>query len=500
MALLFLSALNKNFAQNKLTLTQQQEDFKIFKTSIKEMHIGWNWFITSEKFDGLCDSVYNSLTDNADTEIFYLKVRYCMAALKHGHDGVNMTNNESGINFKMNVLPKSRKHLPFVLRYLGEKLYIVNNCSSNSDIPNGSEIVIINGISVKNLSKEFCAYVFANGRNTTFKYQVLGYYFQFQYLFQALHPSDSYAMEIIPFKKTKSIKVQVQAELPQKIADVYLVQTGKNINYWGKLVDYKILDAKLKLGYLKFETFSAFRVENDSVKFKSLFQQIFSDIKKDGVESLIVDIRNNEGGDDNWQVATSYFRAMPPDSAAGLSYIQSDKMTQLKYVEKNEQNKQLLMAFEYSPYALVDKLPDGRFKLKAQYTDHDTKGKPLMNNAYNGKVYLLQNGLTFSAGFAFAGKLKHLMQKDGGFIKVIGEDNGDDMDAGVGSGGWSLNSMLPNSKVKVTIPVTGGGVDVPYSIPKVNFLDHKVIPTIADKINGIDREVEFVKKMIKINN
>ena len=120
-----------------------------------------------------------------------------------------------------------------------------------------------------------------------------------------------------------------------------------------------------------------------------------------------------------------------------------------------------------------------------------------MPNAYYGKVFLLQNGLTFSAGFAFAGKMKYLIQKDNGFIKVIGEDNGDDMEAGVGSGGWSLNVSLPNSKIKVTVPVTGGGTDKPYTIPKVNFLDYKVIPTITDKLNGIDTEIEFVRKMIK---
>jgi hypothetical protein len=177
--------------------------------------------------------------------------------------------------------------------------------------------------------------------------------------------------------------------------------------------------------------------------------------------------------------------------------VQSDKFTQLKYVEQTEQNKQLLMAFQYNPYALIDKLPDGRFKLKPEYTEHDTKEKPLMPNAYNGKVFILQNGLTFSAGFAFAGKMKYLIQNDGGFIKIIGEDNGDDMDAGVGSGGWSLNVVLPNSKVKVTVPVTGCGADKPYSIPPVNFLDHKVIPTIKDKIDGVDTEIEFVKKLLK---
>ncbi len=494
--LLFLSGTNKSFAQNGLSLKQQQDDFKVFRTSMQEMHAGLNWFITPKRFDTICDSVDNSLTNDTQTEQFYLKVRYCMAALKHGHDGVNMTNNEGGINYKMYTLPKSRKHLPFVLNYLGEKLYIINNCSSNKQVINGSEILSINGISVKELSKEFCQYVFANGRNTSFKYQVLGFYFQFQYLLQTLHPSDTYTIEIIPYNKLKKVKVQVQTELPQTIADTYLSQTGKSINYWGKLIEYKQLDPKLKLGYLKFETFLSFRVENDSVKFASLFEKLFTEIKKDGIENLIVDIRNNEGGDDNWQIATSYFRAIPPDSNAGLAYLQSDKFTQIKYVEQTQDNKQLLTAFQSNPYALIDKLPDGRFKLKPQYTEHDTKGRALMQNAYKGKVYLLQNGLTFSAGFAFAGKMKYLIQKDGGFIKVIGEDNGDDMDAGVGSGGWSLDLILPNSKVKLNIPVTGGGDDIPYSIPIVKFLDYKVIPTISDKLNGIDTEVEFVKKMI----
>lgn len=489
-----LQAVN---AQQKLTLAQQQEDFTVFRTSMQEMHAGLNWFITAERFKILHDSVYNTLKENTNTEQFYLKLRYCMAALKHGHDGVGMTNGEGGINFKMGTLPKSRKHMPFVLRFLDKKLYIINNCSSNKSIPNGSEIVAINGKTTAELSNEFCNYIFANGRNTTFKYQVLGTYYQFQYLLQVLYPAENYEVEIIPFGKKSKVKVTVQTELPQTIANTYKEQTGKEIGAWDTFIEYKQIDPKLKLGYVKFETFAPQRVENNSVKFASLFEKMFTQIKKDGIENLIVDIRNNEGGDDTWQLATSYFRAIPKDNNQGLSYVQSDKFTQIKYVEQTEQNKQLLMAFQYNPYALIDKLPDGRYKLKPEYTEHDTKEKPLMANAYNGKVFLLQNGLTFSAGFAFAGKMKYLIQKDNGFIKVIGEDNGDDMDAGVGSGGWSLNLLLPNSKIKVTVPVTGGGTDKPYTIPPVNFLDYKVIPTIKDKLNRVDTEIEFVKKMIR---
>ncbi|MDZ7934409.1 MAG: hypothetical protein U5M51_05470 [Emticicia sp.] len=284
----FILGIQTVSAQHKLSLAQQQEDFKIFRTSMQEMHAGLNWFITPDRFQMLYDSVYNlSLVENAETEQFYLKVRYCMAALKHGHDGVNMTDSESGINFKMNALPKSRKHIPFILRFLDKKLYIINNCSNNKAITNGSEITSINGKSVTKLSDEFCQYIFANGKNTTFKYQVLGVYFQFQYLLQVLHPSNEYEVEIIPFGKSKKIKLKVQTELPQTIANAYKEQTGKDIGTWDTLVEYKLLDSTLKLGYLKFETFSAFRIEDDSIKFTSLFEKMFSQIKKDGINNLV---------------------------------------------------------------------------------------------------------------------------------------------------------------------------------------------------------------------
>jgi hypothetical protein len=483
-------------AQQKLTLAQQQQDFNIFKTSMQEMHAGVYWFITPERFNMLYDSVYATLKENEDAEQFYMKVRLCMASLKHGHDGVEWTSRTPGINYKMNAIPANRKQLPFVMEYLGDKLYILNNCSNNKKILNGSEVISINGKTIASLNKQLLQYVFANGRNTTYKYKMLGFYFQFHYLYQVLYPAEtSYKLDIIPYKSKNKIQVSANAELPQTIADRYQQQTGKSINNWDTLFSYKLLDKEKGIAYCKMETFSTQRFDRDSITLAKVLEKMFVQIKADHINSLVVDVRNNEGGDDTWQTAISYFREIAENKEGGLAYLQSDHFTQIQYIIQNEENRQLLQAFQYSPYELMDKTPDGRFKLKPQYTEHDTKAKPLMPNAFKGDVYLLQNGLTFSAGFAFAGTLKDKIKKSNGFIKVIGEDNGDDMDAGVGSGGWSVELLLPNSKVKLNIPVTGGG-DKAYTIPPVHFLDYKVIPAIEDKINGVDTELEFAKKLI----
>jgi hypothetical protein len=484
-------------AQKTLTLAQQQEDFKIFKTSIEEMHAGLYWFITPQRFTAMYDSVYTTLKENSTVEEYYIKLRYCMAMLHHGHGGIDITEKEGGVNYRMGSLPKSGKYLPFVLKYLNKRLFVINNCSSNKQITNGSEILAINGEPVSKITAQLMSYVFANGRNVTYKYAMLDEYFQFHYLYRVLHPdADKYQLDIIPFKSKKKIAVLAEAVLPQVVADTYKEQTGKKISDYSNMVYYKLLDDKTKTGYLRFGSFSTYLVEDSVTKFPALLEKMFGTIKEQGIQNLVIDVRNNEGGDDTWQTAVSYFRKIAKDTNAGLAYMQSDRFTQSKYIVRNNRTSMLLTAFEKNPYTLVDKTADGRFKLKPQYTAHDTKEKPLKEKAYNGKIYLLQNGLTFSAGFAFAGKLKDLYKKDGGFIQVVGEDNGDDMDAGVGSGGWSLDLLLPNSKIKVNIPITGGGLDKPYSGKPVNFLDYKVIPGITEKINGIDAEVEFVKKLI----
>lgn len=487
---------NKNLsAQQTLTLKQQQEDFTIFKTSMQEMHAGVYWFITPERFNKLYDSVYATLKEGEEAEQFYLKVRYCMAALKHGHDGVDYKG-EPGIAYRINSLHKSSRYMPFVLQFLDRRLYIINNCSSNKAIPNGSEILRINGKPVKEITNFLKQYIFANGNNETYRYAQLGEYYQFHYLYQMLYGNPSfYNIEIMPFNKKKKITVQVNAVLPQTIADEYKKQNGKDINDWGKLIEYKLLDAKQKTGYLKLETFSSYRIEQGGEKIDSVIASKFLQIKNDSVKNLIVDIRNNEGGDDSWMETISYFKAIPPNDGEGLPYLQSDKYTYIKHIVQTEDNKQLLQIFEHSPYELIDKTPDGRFKLKPQYTEHDTKGRDLQKNAFNGKVYLLQNGLTFSAGFAFAGKLNYLMDKDGSYLKVIGEENGDDEQAGVGSGGWGVNVLLPDSKLVLHVPVTGGG-DKPYARKLPTVLDYTVIPTISDKIKGTDTEAEFAKKLI----
>jgi hypothetical protein len=486
----FLLGLKDVKSQSTISLSQQQEDFKIFKTGIDEMQVGTDWFITPVRFNELCDSVYNSLTDNDNIFTFSNKLRFCLASLKAAHNGINLPD---GVSNKTNPLP-------FILRYIDEQLIIKVNCSPNQNIPSGSEIISINGKSVKEYSNEFLKYCFLNGKNTSFGYQQLGTFWGFVNLLKELYPASNYDLEIIPFGKTEKIKLNVATEPNDTIAKYYKIQLGRAINYWNPnapKLEYKIVDLNKRTGYLKIATFSSGDLGN---KYKKQLNEIFTKIKKENIENLIVDIRNNGGGDDDVeQYITSYFRAVPKDSSNANLYLKSDKFTLMRYVEDGgnlERDNKIFKAFLTNPYSVVDKLPDNRFKIKSELLLEDIIEKPLMPNAFRGNVYLLQNGFTFSAACTFALRLKKLIQNEGGFIKVIGEENGYDADAGVASGGYFVNLILPNSKIKVWLPLVASGSAKPYTIPSVNFVDYKIFPTPKECVEEVDVEMNFVKNLL----
>ena len=486
----FMVGLQKAKAQTTISLVKQQEDFKIFRTGIDEMQVGTDWFITPLRFNEICDSVYSSLSDNEPIEKFYYKLTFCLASLKAGHNGINIPD---GIDNKKNGLP-------FILRCIDGRLIIKVNCSPDQSILNGSEIVSIKGIPIKDLINEFLKYCFSNGQNTSFAYQRLGVFWEFINFIKVLYPADNYDVGIIPFQKKEVISINVPTQPYDTLAKYYKIQLGRAINNWNpnaSKLEYKILDKNEKAGYFKIATFSSGDLGK---KYKTELKEIFNKIKNDNIENLIVDIRGNGGGDDDVeQYITSYFRAVPKDSSNANLYLKSDKFTQMSFVEQGgnlQEDNELFKAFLKNPYSVVDKIADGRFKIKSALLISDIKEKPIMLNAFKGNVYLLQNGLTFSAACTFAFRLKKLIQNEGGFIKVIGEDNGYDADAGVTSGGYFVNLILPNSKIKVRLPLVASGSAKPYSIPKVNFLDYKVIPTAKECVDEVDVELEFAKKLI----
>jgi C-terminal processing protease CtpA/Prc len=131
------------------------------------------------------------------------------------------------------------------------------------------------------------------------------------------------------------------------------------------------------------------------------------------------------------------------------------------------------------------------FRLKKEYYSY----LPLLNeqipakNHYKGKLYVLINGASGSMASVVSSFLK--AQKRAIFI---GEESGGTMEGNTSLAYARL--LLPNTKIRVEIPLTKTVHDVDYVKGRGVFPDYHVVPKIEDIIRGIDTELNFTLDLI----
>ena len=116
--------------------------------------------------------------------------------------------------------------------------------------------------------------------------------------------------------------------------------------------------------------------------------------------------------------------------------------------------------------------------------------KPKKNDHYNGNVYILTGGNSFSASTLFVNALKGQPN-----VKVIGEETGG---GSYGNTAWFIpDATLPNTRVRFRLPRFRMVMNKNYPKNGRGIIpDIEVKPSIDAIKNGYDVKLEYVKKLI----
>ncbi len=242
-----------------------------------------------------------------------------------------------------------------------------------------------------------------------------------------------------------------------------------------------VIDSTINTAIITINTFA----NGGGRHLRSFIKRSFKKIRQQEIKNLIIDLRSNGGGEINMSsLFTKYIRNKPfrvTDTAFSISKSLSPYT---KYIKQGWLTNMGLL------FLTKKKKVDDHY----HFVFYERKMyQPKTNNHFDGKVYVLINGPTFSASTLFCNLVKG--QEN---VTLVGEDAG---------GGWHGNNgimipdiILPITKLRVRLPVfrlvqynhvVKDGRGVPPDI---------YIPPIAEAVKqGLDRKMIIVKEMIKEN-
>lgn len=440
--LLLLIILNYTIAftqTNPLTQAQIKEDAEIFIAALQEAHPGLNIHLDQSELNRLFDEL--AVNQQApDLKAFYIRLLGVITAIGDGH-----TDLHEGKLFRA-TYPYLESTLPFDFSIINGKVYITKSYVDKVDIPLYAALLSVNDKPTQQILETLHALTPADGFSMEFKEAYNEKIWSRQYA-KLIEFSDQYAITIkLPDGSNKSIKVE-------GVHDSIL-----HSNQYDKVpLSFELHKAE-NYALLSVNTFQYRLIMQSGIDFHAFIETSFKDLRKSGIDNLIIDIRENYGGD-NILAVTLYsyltqgqFKAMGPSttklydttSVARFSNFPKGRYPYLRSHEVALINDKL-----YEVKNGIDS--KASYDSDFIYKGPNKKVQNISKNKFNGTVYCLTSGLTFSAGANFATLLSNNKE-----VQFIGQETGGA--SGYFCGGGFYTVTLPHSQFMLQIPFMKRGV------------------------------------------
>jgi hypothetical protein len=476
-----------NIQGQSLTLTKDQaiEDFKSLRFALEYVHPRLYKYDDKKTVDARFDSISRQINDDISGLDFLALVSKNNAAVHCGH----LYTIPQG-QLAKEVLEK--KVLPFHIKVLEDNIYILNDCS-NLSIPNGSQILSINGKGHREIFNAIIQGIASDGYIQTRKLRLMERYFFHQFhgfdLYYHLHVDrrEVFKIEYIEFETAKRKTVTVKGvsilERQKALLKKYSIDEAK----WFKTPSPKF-EISTQNDFALLTVSRSFYDKAVDPNFDSLLNSAFSEIKNKQINNLILDLRNNEGGDERQQIELISYLYDKPFKLYENIYLSHLDFRPLRHliIERDTSNLLYSNDDEY-----MRRINDNLWINNYDYGDNLILKQP-KENVFKGKLYVLMNGVSFSSAADLAADLKKTTD-----AVFIGEETGGAYEGP--TGGDNIVIQLPNSKVMIRISpnIHIGYMYQKHPIGRGVLPTHPTKYTIKDIVDGKDLEMELARTLIQ---
>ncbi|TDX02115.1 S41 family peptidase [Dinghuibacter silviterrae] len=399
-----------------------KRDLRFLQANLEKTHPGIYRYIAKPTLDGFFDSLDHAITGPMTDQAFLSLVTLLNSNIRNGH--TMFLPGDSAMAF----FYQSERHFPLLVHYSRGKLTVVENYSTDSTIQPGMSILTINGTSASSIMEQLLSRQVRDGYNETYPAWILNHYFSAQYSFVVGHP-DAFTLELENGAGERTIK-----RIPSLTRDS--VHYFRQIRY-ATNSEPIFFQVKENAAVLTIKTFDPDVLQD----YKKVFDSVFSLLQQHLTRNLILDLRDNQGGD------------FPP-------------------------GKDLLSFVALHPCRF---LVDGKEACTIQPSAIH----------FTGKLFVLINGGSFSSTAIVCTCLKRDRR-----AVFIGEETGGNAHIIAGD---PEEFVLPQTKIRAEIPTVTYRISAGVNDGHGVLPDYPVTTTIDDIIAGRDPSMELAMKLVEGN-